>query len=127
MYLLFKPSVMTLCLHSRFILELNNCYFVSKLRKNIISESCFISDSYSYKSMNNGCSIYYENMLYGFAPMVGGLFILDPEREKYIYTLMLNVLRRLIIPHTCGTVFLVILERNVCKSFRKMECWLHFI
>ena len=68
--------VMSLSLPSRFILELNNCYFIPKLCKNIIFGSSLISDGYSYKSEDNCCSIYYKDMFYGFAPIVGGLFIL---------------------------------------------------
>ena len=41
-------SVMSLKLPSGFILELNNCYYVPKLFKDIISGSCLISDGYSY-------------------------------------------------------------------------------
>jgi hypothetical protein len=70
-------GVMPLRLPSGFILELNNCYFVPALCKNIISGSCLLRDGYSFNSENNGCSLYFKNMFYGFAPMVNGLFILD--------------------------------------------------
>ena len=63
--------VISLCLPSGFTLELNNCYFVPELCKNIISGSCLLRDGYSYKSENNGCSIYMNEMCYGFAPIVG--------------------------------------------------------
>jgi hypothetical protein len=72
-------GVMTLRLPSGFILELNNCYFVPALCKNIISRSCLLQDGYSFKSVNNGCSISMRNIFYGFAPVVGGLFIMDLE------------------------------------------------
>ena len=42
-----------------------------------MSGSCLIRDGYSFKSENNGCSIYLKNMFYGFAPIKNGLFYLD--------------------------------------------------
>ena len=33
-------------------------------------------DGYSFKSENNGCSIYMSNILYGHAPLKSGLFLL---------------------------------------------------
>src|SRR6266511_4185025 len=44
---------------------------------NIISGSCFMRDSYSFKSKNNGCSIYMSNIFYGHAPSKNGLFLLN--------------------------------------------------
>src|SRR3954470_17657445 len=32
---------------------------------------------YSFKSENNGCSIYMNNIFYGHAPMMNGLFLLN--------------------------------------------------
>src|SRR5207237_1304753 len=43
-------GIMTLCLPSGFTLELNNCYFVPALCKNVISGSCLLRDGYSFKS-----------------------------------------------------------------------------
>jgi hypothetical protein len=114
-------DVMSLSLPSGFILELNNCYFVPKLCNNIISGSFLINDGYSYMSQNNGCSIFYKNMFYGFAPMVGGYSYWILNMKKISITLMLNVLRRLITPLTYGTIILVTSERNACKNFIKME------
>ena len=34
-------------------------------------------DGYSFKSENNGCSIYMSNIFYGHAPLRSGLFILN--------------------------------------------------
>ena len=34
-------------------------------------------DSYSFKSKNNGCSIYMSNIFYGHAPLKSGLFLLN--------------------------------------------------
>ena len=62
-------------LSTRFILELNNCYFIPKLSKNIISRLS-LSDGYSYKFENNSCLNYYKNM-FGFTSIVGGLFTMN--------------------------------------------------
>jgi hypothetical protein len=80
-------SIMPLRLSSGFILELSNCYFVLALCKNIISGSCLIHDGYSYKPENNGCSLYCKDMFYGFAPTLGGLFILNIECENDVYNI----------------------------------------
>ena len=63
-------AVGTLPLHlpSGLVLDLNNCYLVPALSMNIISGSCLMRDGYSFKSENNGCSIYMSNIFYGHAP-----------------------------------------------------------
>ena len=74
-------AVGTLPLHlpSGLVLDLNNCYLVPALSMNIISGSCFMRDGYSFKSENNGCSIYMSNIFYGHAPLKSGL-IFDESR-----------------------------------------------
>ena len=64
-------AVGTLPLHlpSGLVLDLNNCYLVPTLSMNIISGSCLMRDGYSFKSENNGCSIYMCNIFYGHAPL----------------------------------------------------------
>ena len=44
---------------------------------NIISGSCLMRDGYSFKSENNGCSIYMSNIFYGHAPLKSGLFLMN--------------------------------------------------
>jgi hypothetical protein len=39
---------------------------------NIISRSCLLQYGYSFKSENNGCSIYMNNIFYGHAPVGNG-------------------------------------------------------
>ena len=75
-------AVGTLPLHlpSELVLDLNNCYLVRALSKNIISGSCLMRDGYSFKSENNGCSIYMSNIFYGHAPLKSGLFLLNLDR-----------------------------------------------
>ena len=67
-------AVGTLPLHlpSGLVLNLNNCYLVPALSMNIVSTSCLMRDDYSFKSENNGCSIYMSDMFYGHAPLVNG-------------------------------------------------------
>ncbi|KAK1619348.1 hypothetical protein QYE76_024865 [Lolium multiflorum] len=63
-------AVGTLPLHlpSGLVLDLNNCYLVPALSMNIIFGSCLMQDGYSFKSENNGCSIFMNNIFYGHAP-----------------------------------------------------------
>ena len=59
-------GTLPLGLPSGIILDLNNCYLVPALSMNIISGSCcLVRDDYSFKSENNGCSIYMSNIFYG--------------------------------------------------------------
>ena len=59
----------------------NNCYLVPALCMNIISGSCLTRDGYSFKSENNGCSIYMVNIFYGHAPIVRGLYLLNLDSD----------------------------------------------
>ena len=70
-------AVGTLPLHlpSGLVLDLDNCYLVPALSMNIISGPCLMRDGYSFKSENNGCSIYMSNIFYGHAPLMSGLFL----------------------------------------------------
>src|SRR5215216_3987785 len=72
-------AVGTLPLHlpSGLVLDLNNCYLAPALSMNIISGSCLMRDGYSFKSENNGCSIYMSNIFYGHAPLNSGLYLLN--------------------------------------------------
>src|SRR4051812_29743910 len=76
-------AVGTLPLHlpTGLVLNLNNCYLVPSLSMNIVSGSRLIRDGYSFKSENNGCSIYMRDMFYGHAPMVNGLFLMNLVRD----------------------------------------------
>ena len=74
-------GTLPLHLHSGLVLDLNNCYFVPGLSMNIISGCCLLRDGYSFKSENNGCSIYMSNIFYGHAPLMNGLFLLNLDRS----------------------------------------------
>ena len=58
-------GMLPLHLPSGLVLDPNNCYFVPVLCMNIISRSCLMRDGYSFKSENNGCSIYRVHGLRG--------------------------------------------------------------
>ena len=53
-----------LSLPSRLVLELNNCYYVSALNKNIILASCLEDDGYDFIIKNKCCSIFLKGMFY---------------------------------------------------------------
>src|SRR3954465_4871362 len=55
-------GTLSLVLPLGLVLNLNKCYYVPALSMNIISGSCLLQDGYSFKSENNGCSIYMSNI-----------------------------------------------------------------
>ena len=38
-------------------------------------------DGYSFKSENNGCSIYMSNIFYGHAPLMNGMYLLNLDHD----------------------------------------------
>jgi hypothetical protein len=77
-------STFHLPLLSGLVLELNNCYCIPTLCKNIISSSCLEEvDGYEIIIKNKGCSIYYNGIFYAHCPMVNGLYVLDLE-DKFV-------------------------------------------
>jgi hypothetical protein len=75
-------------LPSRLVLELNNCYCIPTLYKNIISSSCLEEvDGYEIIIKNKCCSIYYNGIFYAHYPLVNGLYVLDLE-NKSIYSII---------------------------------------
>ena len=75
-------GTMQLNLRSGFVMELDNCYYVPSLSRNIISSSCLMRQGYEFIIKDNGCSIYLNKMVYGLAPVLNGLFILNLEGES---------------------------------------------
>ena len=67
-------------LPSGLVLNLDKCYLVSALSMNMI-RSCLFQYSYSFKSENNGHSVYMNNTFYGHAPNVRGLFMLNVDSD----------------------------------------------
>jgi hypothetical protein len=76
-----------LSLPSGLVLELNNCYCIPALCKNIISSSCLEEvDGYETIIKNKHCSIYYNGIFYAHCPLVNGLYVLDLE-DKSVYNI----------------------------------------
>jgi hypothetical protein len=70
-------------LPSGLVLELNNCYSIPTLCKNIMSSSCMEEvDGYEIIIKNKCCSIYYNDIFYAHCPLVNGLYILDLEDKS---------------------------------------------
>jgi hypothetical protein len=71
-----------LSLSSGLVLELNNCYCIPSISKNIISSSCLEEvDGYEVVIENKRCSIYYNDILYAHFPLVKGLYVIDSENK----------------------------------------------
>src|SRR3954462_9101935 len=85
-------GTMQLNLPSEFVMELDNCYYVPSLSRNIIYASCLMRQGYKFIIKYNGCSLYLNNMFYGLAPVVNGLFILNLEGES-IYNINVKRLK----------------------------------
>ena len=63
-------GTMQLHLPLGFVMELNNCYFVPSLSRNIVSPSCLMKDGYSFASENNGCVISKNYMFVALASIM---------------------------------------------------------
>ena len=80
-------GTMPLHLPSGLVINLNKCYLVPALSMNIISGSCLMQNGYSFKSENNGCSIYMNDIFYLNAPESNGLFLLNLDRSTHIHSI----------------------------------------
>ena len=67
-----------LSLPSRLVLELDDCYYVPSMSRNIISTSCLDMVGFSFIIKNNTCSIYY-----GDAHLSNGLYILNINTKRF--------------------------------------------
>ena len=76
-----------LALPSGLVLELNNCYYVPAVSRNIISVSCLDLDGFHFIIKNNNFSIYHGDMFYGSAQLSNGLYVLNLEQPKPIYSI----------------------------------------
>ena len=74
-YNLSLPSGLGLCLE--------DCYYVPSLTKNIISISCLDKIGFEIIIKNNCCSFYLNNVFYGSAQLINGLYILDQMNPIY--------------------------------------------
>jgi hypothetical protein len=74
-------------LPSGLVLELNSCYCIPTLCKNIISSSYLEEvDGYEIIIKTKRCSIYYNGIFYAHCPLINGLYVLDLE-DKSVYNI----------------------------------------
>ena len=55
------------------VLELDNCYYVPSITRNIISISFLDKKGFRFDIRNKCCSMFYDDVLYGIAPLYNGL------------------------------------------------------
>jgi hypothetical protein len=73
-----------LLLPSGLVLELNNCFGIPALCKNIISSSCLEEvDGHEIIIKNKCCSIYYNGIFYAHCLLVNVLYVLHLE-DKFV-------------------------------------------
>ena len=70
-------------LPSGFVLELENCYYVPSITRNIISISSLDSKGFSFQFKDNSCSFALNGMFYGSAQQENGLYVLDTSKHIY--------------------------------------------
>ncbi|KAL8116619.1 hypothetical protein AgCh_022965 [Apium graveolens] len=66
-----------LSMPSGLILELEDCFYVPVIRRNIISVSCLDKKGFSFTIKNNSCSFAFNDLTYGVARLFNGLYVLD--------------------------------------------------
>ena len=66
-----------LTLPSGLVLELNNCYYVPAMSRNIISISCLDLYCFRFSIKNGDLSIFREDIFYGNGCLMNGLYILN--------------------------------------------------
>ena len=76
-------GTVSLALPSGMILELNNCYYVPAISRNIISISCLDMFGFEFKFKNSSCCFYLNDMYYGKSSLHNGLYILDLDIPVY--------------------------------------------
>ena len=72
-----------LSLPTGLILELENCFYVLAICRNIISVSCLDKKGFSFFIQNNSCSFALNNVTYGVAHLFNGLYVLDLDTPIY--------------------------------------------
>ena len=70
-----------LSLPTGLILELENCYYVPVLTKNIISISALDLDGFTIIQRNKSCSFSRDGITYGTGSLINGLYILDEDKS----------------------------------------------
>jgi len=72
-----------LSLSSGFEMYLNNCYYVPTLSKSLISVSVLAEEGFSFVFDKNGCTFSFNDMVYGVAISINGIYILDLSNKVY--------------------------------------------
>ena len=73
----------SLSLPSGLVLELNNCYFVPCITKNLISVALLHSEGFDFSIKDGSISVFRNNIFYASAPMSNGLCMLDLKSDVY--------------------------------------------
>ena len=63
------------------VLELDNCFYVPSLIKNIVSISCLNRNGYHLTFSNNCCYITLNDVLYGSGTLCNGIYTLDVSSD----------------------------------------------
>ena len=93
-----------LVLPNGLLLELNNCFYVPAMSRNIISVSSLDDEGFSFIIRNKRCSIYYDDLLYSIADSYASLYIqkLDTPTNGDIY----NISSKKIKPNDLNPTYL---------------------
>ncbi|KAL1194887.1 Retrovirus-related Pol polyprotein from transposon TNT 1-94 [Cardamine amara subsp. amara] len=68
---------------SGMVLELNNCYYVPAISRNIISISCLDLEGFHFSIKDKCCSFDRHDIFYGSGPLENGLYVLNQEVPVY--------------------------------------------
>jgi hypothetical protein len=72
-------GIYNLTLPSEMLLELDNCYFVPVLARNIVSISYLVLNGFKFIIENKCCSFYNNNVYYKSGNYTNGLYVFDLE------------------------------------------------
>ena len=89
-YCLIAIGTYELTLPSGLVLNLENCYYVPTICRNIISVSCLEKKDFEFIITNNKCNIYHDNIFYGYAPRTSGLYVLNIKILVKSQSIILN-------------------------------------
>ncbi|KAI3685767.1 hypothetical protein L6452_35025 [Arctium lappa] len=72
-----------LTLPTGLLLELDDCYCVPSISRNLISVSCLDKKGFSFSIGNKCCSFSFGNIYYGDASLINGLYVLNMDNPIY--------------------------------------------
>ena len=76
-----------LVLPSGLVIELENCYFVPEISRNIISIPTLDKDGFNFVICNNEMFIFRDKLFYGKGCLFNGLYILNTESSNSVYNI----------------------------------------